>query len=116
MTLSACDTGLGLANAGEGVLGLRRGFAQSGAHNLLMTLWAVHDLVIVAIMVDFYRRAFQTHLAPHALAETQRDWLVKVRKEHSLCEAVRLAGPFIFMTQEKLKIDSQPYHRNTKRS
>src|SRR2546430_6500337 len=39
VTLSACNTGGGVAKTGEGVLGLRRGFVQAGAKNLLMTLW-----------------------------------------------------------------------------
>jgi CHAT domain-containing protein len=38
VSLSACDTGSGDAKAGEGVMGLRRGFIQAGAQNLLMTL------------------------------------------------------------------------------
>jgi len=38
VTLSACDTGSGEARAGEGVLGLRRGFIEAGTQNLLMTL------------------------------------------------------------------------------
>jgi CHAT domain-containing protein len=41
VTLSACDTGSGEARAGEGVMGLRRGFIEAGAQNLLMTLWPV---------------------------------------------------------------------------
>ena len=35
VTLSAGDTGSGEARAGEGVMGLRRGFIQAGAQNLL---------------------------------------------------------------------------------
>jgi CHAT domain-containing protein len=49
VTLSACDTGSGEARAGEGVMGLRRGFIQAGAQNLLMTLWPISDEVTVQI-------------------------------------------------------------------
>src|SRR5260370_29705502 len=52
VTLSACDTGSGQARAGEGVIGLRRGFIQAGAQNLLMTLWPISDEVTVQIMSD----------------------------------------------------------------
>src|SRR5271166_5521596 len=54
VTLSACDTGSGEARAGEGVMGLRRGFIQAGAQHLLMTLWPISDEVTVQIMSDFY--------------------------------------------------------------
>jgi CHAT domain-containing protein len=49
VTLSACDTGSGEARAGEGVMGLRRGFIQAGTQNLLMTLWPISDEVTVQI-------------------------------------------------------------------
>jgi hypothetical protein len=52
-------------------------------------------------MLDFYDAAFKTGNAPRALADTQRDWLVKLRKEHALLDAVRLAGPFIMSSQGK---------------
>ena len=58
VVLSACDTGTGEAKAGEGVLGLRRGFVQAGCQDLLMTLWPINDETTVQIMLDFYARAF----------------------------------------------------------
>jgi hypothetical protein len=102
VVLSACETGSGEARAGEGVMGLRRGFIQAGARNLLMTLWPISDKTTVQIMLDFYEAADKTHNAPEALAEVQRAWLVKLRKESDLSEAVGLAGAFIMSSQGKL--------------
>lgn len=101
VTLSACDTGGGQAKAGEGVMGLRRGFVQAGAQNLLVALWPIGDATTVEIMLDFYEAAFKSGNPAQALADTQRDWLVKLRKERGLLPAVRLAGPFIMSSQGK---------------
>jgi tetratricopeptide (TPR) repeat protein len=101
VTLSACDTGSGEARAGEGVMGLRRGFIQAGAQNLLMTLWPISDEVTVKIMSDFYEAAHNSGNAPEALAEVQREWLLKLRTEEGLAQAVNLAGPFIMSSQGK---------------
>ena len=100
-TLSACDTGSGEARAGEGVMGLRRGFIQAGALNLLMTLWPISDEVTVQIMSDFYEAAHHSGNAPEALAEVQRKWLLQLRTEKGLAQAVNLAGPFIMTSQGK---------------
>ena len=99
VTLSACDTGSGEARAGEGVMGLRRGFIQAGAQHLLMTLWPISDETTVEIMKDFYATAHETGNAPLALASVQRGWLVKLRKSAGLAKAVSLAGPFIMSCQ-----------------
>jgi tetratricopeptide (TPR) repeat protein/CHAT domain-containing protein len=123
VTLSACQTGSGQAQAGEGVLGLRRGFVQAGTQNLLMTLWPIDDEVTVQIMVDFYGIAHQGGNAAQALADVQRDWLVALRdgqgehfdkvraalrrhgldpaNDHGIAVAVRFAGPFILSSQGK---------------
>jgi tetratricopeptide (TPR) repeat protein len=101
VTLSACDTGSGQARAGEGVMGLRRGFIQAGAQHLLMTLWPISDEVTVQIMSDFYEDAHKSGNAPEALAKVQRDWLLKLRTERGLAQAVNLAGPFIMSSQGK---------------
>jgi len=99
VTLSACDTGVGVARAGEGVLGLRRGFIQAGAQNLLMTLWPVSDKWTVDLMKGFYAKAMKTGNAPDALADVQREYLVKLKKEKNIVIAARLAGPFVMNFQ-----------------
>ena len=76
-------------------MGLRRGFIQAGAQNLLMTLWPISDEVTVQFMSDFYDAAHKSGNAPEALAEVQRNWLAKLRTEIDLAQAVNLAGPFI---------------------
>ena len=98
VSLSACETGVGEARSGEGVLGLRRSFMMAGAENLLMTLWPVSDQTTSEIMADFYQEALKTGNAPGSLAKVQREWLVKLRKEKGLLEAVRDAGPFVMAT------------------
>ena len=101
VSLSACETGVGETRSGEGVFGLRRAFMIAGAQNLLMTLWPVNDASTAEFMADFYQRALSTKDAPQSLAETQRNWLVKLRKEQGLFVAVRDAGPFVLAATGK---------------
>ena len=102
VTLSACDTGSGESRAGEGVLGLRRGFVLAGARNLVLTLWPVADKETSELMQEFYARA-ESRPAPIAMAEVQREWLTRLRRERSIRDAVRLAGPFVVSFQGKLE-------------
>ena len=99
VVLSACDTGIGEARNGEGVLGLRRGFVQAGAQNLLMTLWPISERWTVDIMKAFYEKAMATGDAPQAMAEVQAKWLGRLRKEKGILLAARLAGPFVLSTR-----------------
>ena len=105
VTLSACETGKGEAKSGEGVFGLRRAFMMAGAQNLVMTLWPVSDEVTPLIMADFYREAMQSRNAPESLAKVQNEWLVKLRDQKGILQAVRDAGPFsmVVMSNPKMK-------------
>lgn len=55
VTLSACNSGVGKLYAGEGVMSIAKGFAYSGAPNMIMTLWPVSDQATEAIMHLFYQ-------------------------------------------------------------
>ena len=94
-----CCAGSLIGVAGEGVLGLRRGFVQAGAQNLLMTLWPVFDVPSGKLMLDFYSTLHQDNNPSEALAKVQRDWLVKLRAKSGLLPAVVMAGAFIVTSQ-----------------
>lgn len=52
--LSACETGTGKLQKGEGVMSMARGFIYAGCPSIVMTLWKVEDKSGVKIMEDFY--------------------------------------------------------------
>lgn len=54
IVLSACETGSGKYQQGEGVLSLARSFKYGGCENILTSLWKVEDRTTKDIMVRFY--------------------------------------------------------------
>jgi len=52
--LSACNTGSGKLERGEGIMSLARGFIYAGIPSLIMTLWEIDDQPSSDIMVSFY--------------------------------------------------------------
>jgi CHAT domain-containing protein len=55
LVLSACETGLGKLEAGEGVLGLQSAFHLAGARTVVASLWSVSDPATSVLMEQFYR-------------------------------------------------------------
>lgn len=54
VTLSTCRGALGRPVSGEGLLGLRRGFAKAGARNVLASLWEIPDVTTAEFMAKYY--------------------------------------------------------------
>ena len=60
VTLSACETGLGDVQIGEGVAGLQRSFLVAGADNVVMSLFKVSDEITEKLMLTFYKKWLKT--------------------------------------------------------
>jgi len=54
--MSACETGVGQVEAGEGVQGLQYAFLIAGAKAVGMTLFKVNDEVTMKLMEQFYKK------------------------------------------------------------
>ena len=74
VTLSACETGLGGVQSGEGVYGLQRSLAVAGARSTLLSLWKVDDYLTVAFMERYYKRLKAGEGRADALRNTQNDF------------------------------------------
>jgi CHAT domain-containing protein/tetratricopeptide (TPR) repeat protein len=77
--LSACQTGLGSAQAGEGLASLRRAFAAAGARTVISSLWKVDDAATLALMTEFYDNLWGRRQSPSAALRNAK--LVLLRGE-----------------------------------
>jgi Uncharacterized protein conserved in bacteria len=75
VTLSACETGIGRLEEGEGVIGLVRGFLYSGASNVLFSFWKVGDKNTMLFMKEFYRNIFEGDSYPAALRKVKLEMI-----------------------------------------
>ncbi len=75
VVLSACETGIGKIQTGEGAMSLARGFQYAGAQNLLFSLWKVNDLSTSQLMTSFYEHYSKNNSAFIANRNAKLDFL-----------------------------------------
>ncbi|MFK7935320.1 MAG: CHAT domain-containing protein [Saprospiraceae bacterium] len=78
VVLSACETGMGEVQGGEGVFGLQRAFKMAGANQLILSLWKVPDAQTYELMQLFYKEYLKSNSAATALQHAQ----AKMRKRY----------------------------------
>ncbi|WP_372369382.1 tetratricopeptide repeat protein [Candidatus Uabimicrobium sp. HlEnr_7] len=82
VVLSACETGVGSVEQGEGVYSLQRAFQQAGAGAVLSTLWILDDRATNIFMKRFYQ-SFLGGTAPQkSLRKTQLAFLHSQKYQH----------------------------------
>ena len=82
VVLSACETGIGNVQTGEGVYGLRRALVNAGAETQVMSLWKVDDAATRDLMVDYYRRLQAGEGRSEALRQAQLAMLHSKDRRH----------------------------------
>jgi CHAT domain-containing protein len=82
VVLSACDTGKGDINIGQGVYGLRRALVIAGSESQLISLWKVSDDATKDLMVAYYGRLQKGERRSEALRQIQLGMLKSEKQKH----------------------------------
>ena len=88
--LSACDTGRGRVQDGEGVLGLRRAFEVAGVRTVITSLWKLDDRTAQEWMSELYR--------------------LRLDDGTSTIESVRRASRAMLAARRRAGLDTHPFH------
>jgi CHAT domain-containing protein len=73
--LSACQTGEGKQEAGEGVYSLSRSFQLSGVSNVIATLWKIDDATTSQIFSNFYKNISLGNEPSLALHKAKKNYI-----------------------------------------
>jgi CHAT domain-containing protein/Tfp pilus assembly protein PilF len=83
VVMSACETGVGEIQVGEGVYGLRRAIVLAGAEAQIMSLWKVDDKATAQLMADYYLNLLKKGAGrADALREVQLSMLANKETRH----------------------------------
>lgn len=92
--LSACETGLGDIQSGEGVWGLQRAFQMAGAQYVMASLWKISDDVTALFMKEFYASVF-------AGKPPREAYMTAMKKMREVYQHPFYWGAFVLLGSEK---------------
>ncbi|MBE7177183.1 MAG: CHAT domain-containing protein [Mucilaginibacter polytrichastri] len=73
--LTACETGNGTLNQGEGIMSLAHSFLYAGCPSVVMSLWKIDDKTSAAIITSFYKYLSEGDTKSEALRKAKLDYL-----------------------------------------
>ncbi|MEL6674252.1 MAG: CHAT domain-containing tetratricopeptide repeat protein [Bacteroidota bacterium] len=84
VVLSACETSLGKASKGEGIISMARGFSYAGASSIITTLWQVEELSTASILSLFYQYVKAGFSKSSALRQAKLDYMTQAESQFDL--------------------------------
>jgi CHAT domain-containing protein len=93
--LSACNTGVGKVQRGEGIMSLSRAFKYAGCSNIVMSLWPANDASTKEIILGFFNRLKSGENKDVALRDARIEYLENNTKTHPFYWAT-----FVFIGDE----------------
>ncbi|BDS10760.1 CHAT domain-containing protein [Aureispira anguillae] len=104
VVLSACETGFGKFEKGEGIMSLARSFMHAGVPSLVVSLWQVNDYSTSEIMRFFYTELKKGKSKSAALRSAKLTYL---KQRNGIAAHPALWAPFIQLgNQEPLTLSA----------
>lgn len=89
VVLSACETGIGELQKGEGIISLARGFTYAGAKSIITSMWSVKDETTKDLMILFYQNLQQGMTKDAALCQAKLQYINELAPQEQ-----KMAHPF----------------------
>ncbi|MEM6699857.1 MAG: CHAT domain-containing protein, partial [Bacteroidota bacterium] len=81
--LSACETGTGQLQTGEGIMSLSRAFQYAGCSSIITSLWKAEDQSTYQIMVQLYKMLREGKDKDEALRQAKLDFLAESEQQYT---------------------------------